>query len=187
MRSPARFLQSSDPLRKAEPPSLLPVDSDVVVVLAALLCALICVIGLAIVARCAWIRRSSTSSSSSSTAGPPPPPSKGLKKKVLRALPTLSFDSSAAAAGGVELVECAICLTEFADGDDVRVLPQCGHGFHACCVDTWLRSHSSCPSCRRVLVVPAPPSRCHSCGATSDGAAAGAKAAERGGASALSH
>ncbi|RRT69261.1 hypothetical protein B296_00005666 [Ensete ventricosum] len=186
MRSPARFLQSSDPLRKAEPPSLLPVDSDVVVVLAALLCALISVIGLAIVARCAWIRRSSTSSSSSSAAAPPLPPSKGLKKKVLRALPTLSFDSSATA-GGVELVECAICLTEFADGDDVRVLPQCGHGFHACCVDTWLRSHSSCPSCRQVLVVPAPPSRCHSCGAASGGAAAGAKTAERGGASTLPH
>ncbi|CAD5195641.1 unnamed protein product [Musa acuminata subsp. malaccensis] len=155
MRSLAKFLQSSEPLRQAESPAPLPtVDSDVVVILAALLCAVICVVGLALIARC------SCSSASAAAPAPSSPPSKGLKKKVLRALSTLSFDSSAAVAGCVQLVDCAICLAEFADGDEVRVLPQCGHGFHAECVDTWLLSHSSCPSCRRVLVVPAPPSRC---------------------------
>ncbi|WOL18190.1 hypothetical protein Cni_G26983 [Canna indica] len=164
MRYPARFLESSDPLRPADPPAPLPFDSDVVIILAALLCALICVVGLALVARCACLRRSASSSSY------PAPPNKGLKKKAVQALPTVSFDSSSAAsaadaaaapgteaAGGVKLVECAICIAEFADGDVVRVLPQCGHGFHAECVDTWLRSHSTCPSCRRILVVPAPP------------------------------
>uniref|UniRef100_A0A0E0N499 RING-type domain-containing protein n=2 Tax=Oryza TaxID=4527 RepID=A0A0E0N499_ORYRU len=43
---------------------------------------------------------------------------------------------------------CAICLGEFADGEKVRVLPRCGHGFHVRCVDTWLVSHDSCPTCR---------------------------------------
>ncbi|URD87105.1 finger protein [Musa troglodytarum] len=160
MRSPARFLQSSD---HAEPPSSLPIDSDIVVILAALLCGLISVVGLALVARCAWHRRSASA-----------PPNKGLKKKAVQALPTLYFDSSSsntaaspdAASGSVKLVDCAICLADFADGDVVRVLPQCGHGFHTGCIDTWLRSHSSCPSCRRILVVTAPPSRCQRCGAT---------------------
>ncbi|KAG6522999.1 RING-H2 finger protein ATL8-like [Zingiber officinale] len=166
MRSPARFLLSSE----AEPPSPLPFDSDVVVILAVLLCALICVVGLALFARCAWLHHSVTSSARIPF---PASPNKGLKMKVIRALPTLSFNSSssASAAGGIALLDCPICLAEFSDGELVRVLPQCGHGFHAKCVDTWFRSQSSCPTCRRILAVAAP-LRCHQCGANSG---AGAK------------
>ncbi|KAL5984257.1 RING-H2 finger protein atl8 [Asimina triloba] len=159
MPSTTRFISPPPPARfvpppPAPPPEAIAVDSDVVVILAALLCALICVVGLALVARCAWIRRGSSS------GGPPPqaPANKGLKKKILRSLPKLSFDASAA--GGGKLADCAICLTEFADGDEIRVLPQCGHGFHVGCIDTWLGSHSSCPSCRQILVV----ARCQRCG-----------------------
>ncbi|XP_031122883.1 RING-H2 finger protein ATL80-like [Ipomoea triloba] len=127
-------------------------DSDFVVILAALLCALICVLGLAAVARCAWIRRISAGA-----ADPPPPPAnKGLKKKILKSFPKLSFAPELAS----KFSECAICLTEFASGDEIRVLPHCGHGFHVGCIDTWLGSHSSCPSCRQILVS----SRCHKCG-----------------------
>ncbi|OAY62939.1 RING-H2 finger protein ATL72 [Ananas comosus] len=70
---------------------------------------------------------------------PPPPPS------VL-----LTFSSAAA----VKSSECAICLTEFAEGDRVRVLPACAHGFHGGCVESWwLQSaaparRQSCPTCR---------------------------------------
>ncbi|RRT34439.1 hypothetical protein B296_00057968 [Ensete ventricosum] len=164
----ARILQTSSGLLPvAEPPESLSVDSDVVVILAALLCALICVVGLALVARCAWLRRASPGAR-------PAPPSKGLKKKALRALPKVSYGAAAAAGG--RLAECPICLAEFAEGDEIRILPQCGHGFHVGCVDTWLVSHSSCPSCRRVLVVAAAdapqPSRCQRCGASSSDAAA---------------
>lgn len=60
-----------------------------------------------------------------------------------------------------KLSDCAICLTEFDSGDEIRVLPQCGHGFHVTCIDTWFGSHSSCPSCRQILVA-AP--RCKKCG-----------------------
>ncbi|CAA7391205.1 unnamed protein product [Spirodela intermedia] len=137
-------------------PSLEPAaaDSDIVVILAALLCALICVVGLALVARCAWLRRSAH-------GGPAAPPKKGVKKKVLRSLPKLSFHSGFT---DPKFADCAICLAEFADGDEIRVLPQCGHGFHVACVDVWLASHSSCPSCRQVLLGPSAPPRCQNCG-----------------------
>nr|AFK42834.1 unknown [Lotus japonicus] len=48
--------------------------------------------------------------------------------------------------------ECVICLSEFTDGEKVRVLPKCNHGFHVRCIDKWLSSHSSCPKCRQCLL-----------------------------------
>lgn len=143
------------------------VDSDFVVILAALLCALICVLGLVAVARCAWLRRLSTSGSNTTatTSQPslPPPPAaamanKGLKKKILKSLPKLTFNAESAAKFSSS--ECAICLSEFAAGDKVLVLPQCSHTFHVACIETWLGSHSSCPSCRQILVV----ATCQKCG-----------------------
>ncbi|EFJ26815.1 hypothetical protein SELMODRAFT_39284, partial [Selaginella moellendorffii] len=44
---------------------------------------------------------------------------------------------------------CAICLGEL--DDRVRVLPKCSHAFHAECVDMWLFSHKTCPTCRSDL------------------------------------
>ncbi|KAH7283648.1 hypothetical protein KP509_34G017800 [Ceratopteris richardii] len=43
---------------------------------------------------------------------------------------------------------CPICISSFKDGQKIRVLPMCGHGFHLSCVDAWLSSHPSCPTCR---------------------------------------
>ncbi|XP_066324712.1 RING-H2 finger protein ATL79-like [Miscanthus floridulus] len=53
--------------------------------------------------------------------------------------------------------ECAICLAEFADGDAVRVMPACRHGFHARCIERWLAGggRSSCPTCRAPAAVAA--------------------------------
>jgi hypothetical protein len=44
---------------------------------------------------------------------------------------------------------CPICIVDFEDGDDVRVLPCEGrHVFHQACVDPWLLElSSSCPIC----------------------------------------
>ncbi|EPS66911.1 hypothetical protein M569_07866, partial [Genlisea aurea] len=44
--------------------------------------------------------------------------------------------------------ECAVCLAEFDESDVVRLLPKCNHSFHIECIDTWFRSHSTCPLCR---------------------------------------
>ena len=53
------------------------------------------------------------------------------------------------AGGWADDEECAICLSELlADGERVRVLPACGHGFHGACVDGWLAARASCPTCR---------------------------------------
>ncbi|KAK7283474.1 hypothetical protein RIF29_13015 [Crotalaria pallida] len=154
MTRPFRFL--SDESNSSSYSS--PVDSDFVVILAALLCALICVLGLVAVARCSCLRSLRLYSSPDTPQPPPidPAANKGLKKKVLRSLPKLTATEESA----VKFSDCAICLSEFAAGEEIRVLPQCGHGFHVSCIDAWLRSHSSCPSCRQILVA----SRCQKCG-----------------------
>ncbi|KAF7829072.1 RING-H2 finger protein ATL8 [Senna tora] len=152
-----RFLNSVDhsTVAAAPPPEAVAMESDFVVILAALLCALICVVGLIAVARCAWLRRGTGAGGSPTQALA----NKGLKKKVLQSLPKFTYVNGNPHKW-VATSECAICLAEFADGDEIRVLPQCGHGFHVACIDTWLGSHSSCPSCRQILAV----ARCQKCG-----------------------
>ncbi|KAK3232037.1 hypothetical protein Dsin_003918 [Dipteronia sinensis] len=183
MTRPLRFLRGDVNSTAVDSPAQPPgVDSDYVVILAALLCALICVLGLIAVARCAWLRRLSGGSNAggnnnnganTNSARASSSANKGLKKKILRSLPKLAFSAELAA----KLSDCAICLTEFAAGDEIRVLPQCGHGFHVACIDTWLGSHSSCPSCRQILVV----ARCQKCGgfpAATSSSGAGAESSE---------
>ncbi|XP_030466839.2 RING-H2 finger protein ATL8-like [Syzygium oleosum] len=165
----------------APPPQALDVESDFVVILAVLLCALICVVGLMAVARCAWLRRYHPGAAAAAAASrPPPAANRGLKKKALQSLPKVVYGLEGAGAARFP-VECAICLGEFSEGDEVRLLPQCGHGFHVGCIDPWLASHSSCPSCRRILVV----ARCQKCGqfpaVPGDGTEAQLKAREDGG------
>ena len=43
---------------------------------------------------------------------------------------------------------CAVCVDEFAEGTNIKVLP-CGHFYHVDCIDEWLCNHSSlCPLCK---------------------------------------
>ncbi|XWS24627.1 hypothetical protein CRYUN_Cryun28dG0118800 [Craigia yunnanensis] len=85
-----------------------------------------------------------------------PPVNKGLKKKILKSFPKATFSVESS----TKFSDCTIYLTGFVLGDEIRVLSQYGHGFHVVCIDTWLGSHSSCPSCRQILVVV----RCLKCG-----------------------
>ncbi|KAF3527078.1 hypothetical protein F2Q69_00051722 [Brassica cretica] len=154
-------------LQEAAPPSPAHVsptlNSDLIVIIAALLCALICVLGLVAVSRCSWLRRIAAMAAAN----------KGLKKKVLQSLPKLTYSPDSPPAE--KLAECAICLMEFAAGDELRVMPQCGHGFHVACIDTWLGSHSSCPSCRQVLVI----ARCQKCGGVPGSSSSGSESDTR--------
>lgn len=76
----------------------------------------------------------------------------GLDEASMAALPRREV-------GKGEALDCAVCITELAEGETARVLPRCGHGFHVDCVDMWLRSHSTCPLCRCPAVdePPVPP------------------------------
>lgn len=139
------------------PASSSGVHTDTFLILAAVLCFLFCVVGLAFVARCWRLCNPSAYSVNAEPEATMPCNSKGLKKKALQALPTVSFEVSDDGGGKAGDEECAICLAEFARGDAVRVLPPCGHRFHVACVDVWLVSSSTCPSCRRALVVVMPP------------------------------
>lgn len=126
-------------------------DTNMVIILASLLCALICALGLNSILRCAL--RCSRRFSSQSSAEQAAAPATGLKKSRLRQIPVAVYGA------GVDIpaTDCPICLGEFMDGEKVRVLPECRHGFHVRCIDMWLVSHSSCPTCRRSLTnQPAP-------------------------------
>ena len=62
----------------------------------------------------------------------------------------LTQDQQGGGGGGGDVVdyECAVCLSVFEEGEEVRKLPRCKHSFHALCIDMWLYSHSDCPLCR---------------------------------------
>lgn len=47
---------------------------------------------------------------------------------------------------------CAVCLSAFEDGEEVRKL-KCKHIFHKDCLDTWLQQDSAtCPLCRNKVL-----------------------------------
>lgn len=60
-------------------------------------------------------------------------------------------DSGRSTPSPVSDAQCPICLLEFEDGDEIRVLPcAVSHRFHKDCVDPWLLAVStSCPLCRK--------------------------------------
>eukprot|EP00118_Oscarella_pearsei_P002174 m.9741 g.9741 ORF g.9741 m.9741 type:complete len:391 (+) comp21600_c0_seq2:49-1221(+) len=43
--------------------------------------------------------------------------------------------------------QCAICMTDFEEGEDIRRLP-CLHPYHVKCIDRWLKTNRICPVCR---------------------------------------
>lgn len=130
-------------------------DANVVMVLSVLLCALICSLGLNSIIRCAlrcssFVASSESRSAANSAASAQLAANTGVKKKALKTFPTVSY-SADLNLPGLD-TECVICLSDFAAGDRVRLLPKCNHGFHVRCIDKWLNSHSSCPKCRHNLL-----------------------------------
>ncbi|KAF3785975.1 RING-H2 finger protein [Nymphaea thermarum] len=125
-----------------EPPNGA-MNLDVVVILAALLCTLICLVGWGFMTHLLVpLRRQ-----------------QGPQAKSHPRYSRWAFDARAD-----KSTDCAICLSEFLTGEQVRVLPLCAHCFRPSCIDIWLSSHPSCPSCRRFLLTrkaaapPPPPS-----------------------------
>uniref|UniRef100_A0A0E0MCH9 RING-type domain-containing protein n=1 Tax=Oryza punctata TaxID=4537 RepID=A0A0E0MCH9_ORYPU len=85
------------------------------------------------------------------------PPS-GLDPATVAAFPTRAFSSagggsrahgSASSSDSSDAADqCVVCLSDYEEKDVLRILPYCGHDFHAVCIDIWLMQHSTCPVCR---------------------------------------
>lgn len=144
---------NQQPITAASPP--YPAKSclhlNVVMLLSFLICTLTCSLGFHFLLRYVFIRcsrllDSESNANSSTTSGK----SSGIKKKALRDFPVVNYSTE------LKLpslnTECVICLSIFLPGERVRMLAKCNHGFHVHCIDKWLRSHSSCPKCRRCLI-----------------------------------
>ncbi|KAG5607963.1 hypothetical protein H5410_029455 [Solanum commersonii] len=70
----------------------------------------------------------------------------GLEPLVIGNFPTKKY--SDAFFSFAEDTQCMICLAEYREEDTLRILPLCGHYFHATCIDIWFQQHSTCPVCR---------------------------------------
>lgn len=76
---------------------------------------------------------------------------RGLDSSVIDTFPILLYSSVKNLKIGKEVLECAVCLSEFDDGESLRLLPKCSHVFHPECIDIWLAGHVTCPVCRAQL------------------------------------
>ncbi|KAK9164143.1 hypothetical protein Syun_005045 [Stephania yunnanensis] len=73
----------------------------------------------------------------------------GLDEALIKSITVCKYNKGD---GFVEVTDCSVCLSEFQEGENVRLLPKCSHAFHLPCIDTWLKSHSNCPLCRANVV-----------------------------------
>ncbi|KAI3852301.1 hypothetical protein MKX03_018946 [Papaver bracteatum] len=73
----------------------------------------------------------------------------GLEQAIINAISVCKYKKGE---GLVEGSDCSVCLSEFEEGETLRLLPKCSHAFHLPCIDTWLRNHKNCPLCRAPIV-----------------------------------
>ncbi|XP_009407086.2 E3 ubiquitin-protein ligase ATL6-like [Musa acuminata AAA Group] len=78
-----------------------------------------------------------------------------VSPQLIETFPTLTHAKVKGLEAGKGALECAVCLSEFDDDDELRLLPRCRHLFHTDCIDVWLASHVTCPVCRANLAEPA--------------------------------
>ncbi|WZY73506.1 hypothetical protein YC2023_005746 [Brassica napus] len=93
-----------------------------------------------------WHRRRSRNMVSLATN----PSHTGLDPAVVKTFPVFTFSD----ATHKDQTDCAVCLSEFEEGESGRVLPGCKHAFHVECIDMWFHSHSTCPLCRSLVEPP---------------------------------
>jgi len=78
-------------------------------------------------------------------------PNRGATKKVIEKLETKKYKEGLLE--DIEDAKCAICLSFYEEGDELRFLP-CqpkSHHFHRDCVDEWLQLNKACPFCKRSI------------------------------------
>ncbi|GMP60590.1 hypothetical protein CsSME_00023388 [Camellia sinensis var. sinensis] len=77
---------------------------------------------------------------------------RGLDPAVIDTFPTFMYSVVKGLKIGKGALECAVCLNEFEDEENLRLIPKCDHVFHPECIDAWLNAHVTCPVCRTDLV-----------------------------------
>ncbi|GLJ54742.1 hypothetical protein SUGI_1175880 [Cryptomeria japonica] len=82
------------------------------------------------------------------------PTSSVSARRVIETLSVFSFRDLAESFGEMEPdVSCAVCLSSFAQDDEIRKLCNCRHIFHRVCLDKWVDHHqTTCPLCRCSLL-----------------------------------
>ncbi|RCV09360.1 hypothetical protein SETIT_2G021400v2 [Setaria italica] len=75
-----------------------------------------------------------------------PPPAQRPSCRASTAAPSTRCIPSTCTPSPVKMATTARAPS--ARGDALRRGPGCGHGFHACCAERWLRVSATCPMCR---------------------------------------
>ncbi|KAJ4711747.1 putative RING-H2 finger protein ATL79 [Melia azedarach] len=122
-------------------------EANAILVLIILFCALTCALALNAAIRCFLRDNSARQQRSPNRSQQQRKPAVEAAAASVVAAPTLVY-SPGLKLTGAEADECVICLSEFVEGDVIQVLPRCNHGFHMKCIQQWLSSHYSCPTCR---------------------------------------
>lgn len=118
---------------------------------------LVLVLLLFITLSCIYIRRGRRTSSDSSDyhesgPGAPKPTSPlGLDPKAISSLPVLLHKRTNDSDEKEPESTCSICLSEFIEGENIKMLPNCNHAFHPDCIDEWLEKRCNCPFCRTTV------------------------------------
>merc|ERR1719401_120073 len=47
--------------------------------------------------------------------------------------------------------QCSVCLEQFQEGEELRLLP-CFHKYHRACIDQWFQNSPACPMCKRSII-----------------------------------
>ncbi|KAJ7949010.1 putative RING-H2 finger protein ATL79 [Quillaja saponaria] len=111
-------------------------EANVAMVLVLLLCALVCALALNASIRC-FLRGGGGRDSDHHRL--PETQQEEQKKATIKLVEMKLVEEEG---------ECTICLTEFVKGEKIQVLGICKHGFHVQCIEKWLSSQPSCPTCR---------------------------------------
>ncbi|KAJ0771329.1 putative transcription factor C2H2 family [Helianthus annuus] len=75
---------------------------------------------------------------------------RGLDDHVIVTFPTFVY-SETTTTPDHKIIEdengsnCSICLEDYKPLDVVRLFPECSHVYHVSCIDTWLKTHPTCP------------------------------------------
>ncbi|KAJ1704443.1 hypothetical protein LUZ63_004222 [Rhynchospora breviuscula] len=113
-------------------------------IIAIAICAFVILYAIISSLRCFLGRRMETDNMLS----PPEPP--GLNPTLVAALPMYRYTHQGR--GDVPEPECAICLSEVNEGEEVKLLPVCMHLFHKDCIELWLEKKRTCPVCRTGVI-----------------------------------